>query len=442
MIDIQLVRREPDRVRAALARRGADSDLDRLLASDIRWREETARRDEVRRRVKDLSREVGQARRAGDTARAEELAGQSRSLGPEERAIDAELAALDTERRQLLLEIPNLPDPAAPDGSSPADNVVVRWWSPRSGAEGRSGPPDASEYQPHQRVPHWEIGTELGLLDMERAAKLSGSMFPMYRGMGAALLRAMTALALDRHADVFEEVRPPTLVRTETMVSTGHLPKFADDAYHVERDDLWAIPTAEVPLASMRRGEILTEGELPALMTAATACFRREAGAAGRDTRGLLRVHEFDKVELFAYTTPAQAQQVFEDMVRRAEGLLQELGLAYRVLDLCAGDLGQASARTFDLEVYSPGTDQWLEVSSASWCGDYQARRANVRYRPQDGSGPALVHTLNGSALAWGRPWAALVETGRQEDGSIRLPECLRPYLGGAAGIPGPRLDA
>jgi seryl-tRNA synthetase len=438
MIDIQLVRREPDRVRAALARRGVDSDLDRLLVVDARWREETARRDEVRRRIKDLSREVGEARRAGDTARAEELSGQSRSLGPEERAIDAELAALDAERRELLLEIPNLPDPAAPDGSSPADNVVVRWWSPGTGAEGRSGPPDASEYQPHQRVPHWEIGAELGLLDLERGSKLSGSMFPVYRGMGAKLLRAMSSLALDRHADAFEEIRPPTLVRTDTMVSTGHLPKFADDAYHVERDDLWAIPTSEVPLASLRRGEILVEGELPVRLTAGTSCFRREAGAAGRDTRGVLRVHEFDKVELFAYTTPGQAEDMFGEIVGRAEGLLRELGLAYRVVDLCAGDLGQASARTFDLEVYAPGTDQWLEVSSVSWCGDYQARRANIRYRPTDGSGPAFVHTLNGSALAPGRPWAALVETGRQEDGSIRLPECLRPYLGGATEIPPP----
>jgi seryl-tRNA synthetase len=438
MIDIQLVRREPDRVRAALARRGVDSDLDRLLVADARWREETARRDEVRRRIKDLSREVGEARRVGDRARAEELSGQSRSLGPEERTIDAELAALDAERRELLLEIPNLPDPAAPEGSSPADNVVVRWWSPGNGDEGRSAPPDVSEYQPHQRVPHWEIGAELGLLDLERGSKLSGSMFPVYRGMGAKLLRAMNSLALDRHADAFEEIRPPTLVRTETMVSTGHLPKFADDAYHVERDDLWAIPTSEVPLASLRRGEILVEGELPVRLTAGTSCFRREAGAAGRDTRGVLRVHEFDKVELFAYTTPGQAEEMFGEIVGRAEGLLRELGLAYRVVDLCAGDLGQASARTFDLEVYAPGTDQWLEVSSVSWCGDYQARRANIRYRPADGSGPAFVHTLNGSALAPGRPWAALVETGRQEDGSISLPECLRPYLGGATQIPAP----
>jgi seryl-tRNA synthetase len=285
-------------------------------------------------------------------------------------------------------------------------------------------------------VPHWEIGAQLGLLDLERGSKLSGSMFPVYRGMGAKLLRAINSLALDRHADAFEEIRPPTLVRTETMMSTGHLPKFADDAYHIERDDLWAIPTSEVPLASLARGEILAEAQLPKRLTAATACFRREAGAAGRDTRGVLRVHEFDKVELFAYTAPEQAMEVFGEIVGRAEALLRDLGLAYRVVDLCAGDLGQASARTFDLEVYSPGTDQWLEVSSVSWCGDYQARRANTRYRPAEGSGPAFVHTLNGSALAPGRPWAAMVETGRQPDGSIRIPECLHRYLGGATVIP------
>ena len=248
---------------------------------------------------------------------------------------------------------------------------------------------------------------------------------------GARLLRALTAFALDRHADDFEEIRPPTLVLTETMISTGHLPKFADEAYHLERDDLWAIPTAEVPLTSMYRGEILDEADLPVRLTASTACFRREAGAAGRDTRGLLRVHEFDKVELFAYTTPEGGPEAQADILRRAETLLQELGLHYRVLDLCAGDLGSSSARTFDLEVYAPGVDRWLEVCSVSWCRDYQARRANVRYRPAGGGGPELVHTLNGSALAWARIWAALVENGRQADGSVRLPEVLAPYLGG-----------
>jgi seryl-tRNA synthetase len=251
------------------------------------------------------------------------------------------------------------------------------------------------------------------------------------------LARALCQAALDRNADAYEEVRPPTLVRTDTMVSTGHLPKFAEDGYHLERDDLWAIPTAEVPLTSLARGEILDHRLLPVKLMAYTPCYRREAGAAGRDTRGLLRVHEFDKVELLAYAAPDQAPAVHADILARAEGLLRDLGLAYRVVDLCAGDLGGSSARTFDLEVYAPGCDQWLEASSVSWFTDYQARRANIRYRPDDGSGTAFVHTLNGSGLAVPRVWAALVETHRQPDGSIALPEVLHPYLRGATAIKG-----
>jgi len=256
-------------------------------------------------------------------------------------------------------------------------------------------------------------------------------MFPLYRGPGARLLRALTAFAIDRHSPPYEEIRPPTVVLTETMTSTGHLPKFADDAYHVERDDLWLIPTAEVPLTSMHRGEILEESQLPLRYTASTACYRREAGSAGRDTRGLLRVHEFDKVELFAYASPEGALDAQADILARAESMLQDLELPYRVLDLCTGDLGGPSARTFDLEAYAPGVDRWLEVSSVSWYRDYQARRANVRYRPAGGGPLQLVHTVNGSALAWPRIWAALVENGRQGDGTVMLPEVLAPYLGG-----------
>jgi seryl-tRNA synthetase len=248
-------------------------------------------------------------------------------------------------------------------------------------------------------------------------------------------MRALGALSLAQNADEYEEIRPPTFALTETMTSTGHLPKSQDEMYAIERDDLWAIPTAEVPLTSMHRGEILEESRLPIKMTALTACFRREAGAAGRDTRGLLRVHEFDKAELFAYCTPAQSQACFDDVLARAERLLRLLELPYRVLDLCAGDLGTSAARTFDLEAYSPGVDRWLEVSSVSWFRDFQSRRANVRFRGPDSS-PALVHTVNGSALGFSRTWAAVVETHRQADGSIRLPEALRPFMGGASTIP------
>jgi seryl-tRNA synthetase len=254
-------------------------------------------------------------------------------------------------------------------------------------------------------------------------------MFPLYRGDGSRLLRAFGAFALDQHRDAYEEIRPPSFALTETMMSTGHLPKSQDDMYAIERDDLWAIPTAEVPLTSMHRNEILDPARLPIRMTAQTPCFRREAGSAGRDTRGLLRVHEFDKVELFAYCLPEQAPAAHADILARAERLLQLLGLTYRVLDLCAGDLGTSSARTVDLEVFSPGVDRWLEVSSVSWFRDFQARRANVRYRTEGGT--QFVHTVNGSALAWARIWAAVVETNRLEDGSVRLPDVLVPYLGG-----------
>jgi seryl-tRNA synthetase len=434
MIDIRLVREHPDSVKAALARRGVDpAEIDELCNADVRSRDAVGRRDELRARVKELSRQVGAARKAGDDDRAGALSEESRQVAVEEKDAAEEAEVYQEAVRRALLVLPNLPAPDAPDGAGPEDNPVARRWPERPFVYGE-----------HQRRPHWDVGRDLGILDLEGGARLAGSMFPMFRGIGSALLRALSAFALDRHSDSYEEVRPPTLVRTETMVSTGHLPKFSDESYHIERDELWAIPTAEVPLTSMARGEILDEAQLPLRLTAATACFRREAGAAGRDTRGLLRVHEFDKVELFAYATPSQAPAVHADMVRRVDDLLQALELEYRVLDLCAGDLGNSSARTFDFEVYAPGCDMWLEVSSVSWFGDYQARRANVRFRPAGrsassaGAAPAFVHTLNGSALAWARIWAALIETGRRPDGSVVLPDVLAPYLGGRSVIPVP----
>jgi seryl-tRNA synthetase len=434
MIDIQLLRDDPDAVKAALARRGVEAaEVDEILEVDTAWRRRVHEAESKRGEVKALSREVGDARKAGDTALADELTARSRALGQEERAAAGQAEALAEDRRERLLYLPNIPADDAPDGAGEEDNVELRRWWPGQDA----GRPEPQRLE-HQEVPHWEIGESLQLLDMERGARLAGSMFPLYRGPGARLLRALTAFAIDRHSPEYEEIRPPTVVLTDTMVSTGHLPKFADDAYHIERDDLWLIPTAEVPLTSMHRGEILEESQLPLRFTAATACYRREAGSAGRDTRGLLRVHEFDKVELFAYATPDGALSAQADILERAEAMLQDLELPYRVLDLCAGDLGGSSARTFDLEVYSPGVDRWLEVSSVSWFRDYQARRANVRYRPSGGGGPQLVHTVNGSALAWPRIWAALMENGRQPDGTVMLPECLAPYVGGELLIKAP----
>jgi seryl-tRNA synthetase len=428
------VREDRDGVAAALGRRGVDrAEVDRVADLDTEARERVRAQEQLRAQVNELSRRVRDARRSGEPDVVDALSEQSRKLGEHERELAAAAESVQHELREALLMLPNLPAEEVPDGAGPDDNVELRRWWP--GIE--SGRP-APEYEPHQRVPHWEIGRELGLLDLERGVRLSGSMFPLYRGMGSRLLRALSALALSRHVDAYEEIRPPTFVLTETMTATGHLPRFADEGYYIERDGLWAIPTAEVPLTSLYRGEILDEAELPMRFCAATACFRREAGAAGRDTRGLVRTHEFDKVELMAYATPEQAASVHADITARAEALLRELGLQYQVLDLCAGDLSAPSARTLDLEVFGPSVDHFWEVSSVSWYRDYQARRANIRYRPSGGGPPAFVHTLNGSALAWSRIWPALVETGRRPDGAVELPECLAPYLGGETVITPP----
>ncbi len=431
MIDVRRLRTEFDVVRDAMSRRGGDvvSQLERAGELDARQRELSVQRDDLRARVKVISKEVGLLRRDGRVDEAEKLQAESRDLGEQEAALDRDGEAVAAELRDLLLRIPNIPADGAPIGVSDADNPVVRTVGF-----------DPEAYGAHQRVPHWEIGSELGILDTERAVKISGSMFTMYRKQGATLARALTQLALDRNADAFEEIRPPSLVLSSTLTATGQLPKFADDAYHIERDDLWCIPTAEVPLTSIAKDEILDEADLPMRLMAYSPCFRREAGSAGRDTRGLLRVHEFDKVELLAYTTPAEAPAMLDEIINRAETTIASLGLAHRVLDICTGDLGQSHHRSFDIEVYAPGVDQWLEVSSISWFSDYQARRANIRYRPApgdgaEGKGTEIVHTLNGSALAVPRVWAAIVETHRQPDGSIRIPEPLLPYLRGATSI-------
>jgi seryl-tRNA synthetase len=426
MLDIRRLRAEPEAVNAALARRGHDpTTLDEVLTLDREQRSLAERRDQIRSEISILSKQVGQARRSGDTAAAEELAARSRALGDDEKSVAARVDELAEAVRERLLRVANLPAEECPSGRGEEDNVIVRVEQY-----------DPAAYGDHQRVPHWEIGEQLGILDVERGAKMSGSMFVLYRKQGAALVRALVQLALDRNGDAYEEIRPPTLVRTDTMISTGHLPKFIDDAYHLERDDLWAIPTAEVPLTSLARDEILDEAQLPMKLMAHTSCFRREAGSAGRDTRGLLRVHEFDKVEILAYATPEQAAAVHADILGRAEATIRALGFAYRIVDICTGDLGNSAARTFDIEVYAPGVDRWLEVSSCSWFSDYQARRANIRYRPAGQKGTQVVHTLNGSALAVPRVWAALVETYRQPDGSVHLPELLAPYLRGGTVIP------
>jgi seryl-tRNA synthetase len=423
VIDLRLLRSAPDEVRAALARRNKTDllvNLDQAVALDETSRTIVLRRDAVRAEVNELSKQVGKLRRDGDTDAAEVLQSRSRALGEHENILAAEYDRVQTELREIMLRLPNLPHPDAPDGHSDADNPLVK------------GPINLpSEFAEHQQVPHWETAAALGILDNERATKISGAMFTMQRGAGATLARALCQLALDRNADEFEEIRPPSLVSTTTLTATCHLPKFADDAFAIERDDLWCIPTAEVPLTSLHAGEILEAESLPVKLMAYTPCYRREAGSAGRDTRGMLRAHEFDKVEVFAIATAEQSPDLLQHLVERAEGTIAALGLPYRIIEICTGDMGQSHHRSFDIEVYAPGTDSWLEVSSVSWFSGYQARRADIRYRVAGQKGTTIADTLNGSALAVPRVWAAIIENYRQPDGSVVVPEVLRPYMRG-----------
>jgi seryl-tRNA synthetase len=427
MIDVRKLRSEPDAVRAAMARRGKPElleQLDQALALDVQLRTIATDRDALRKQVNDVSKQVGQLRRDGQIEQAETLQAESRVLGGRESDLAGSAERVEGELRQLLLIVPNLPHPDAPNGASDDDNPV------RVGPIGQ-----VDGFADHQRVPHWEIGTELGILDNERAAKISGSMFVMLRGLGATMSRALCQLALDRNADAFEEIRPPSLVTTSTLTATGQLPKFADDSYFIERDDLWCIPTAEVPLTSLGRDDIIDEADLPRRYMAHSACYRREAGSAGKDTRGLLRTHEFDKVEILAYATAEQAPDLLTEMVGRAEATIAALGLPYRIIEICTGDMGQSHHRSFDIEVFAPGCDRWLEVSSISWFSDYQGRRGNLRYRPTGAKGTEIAHTLNGSALATPRVLAAIWENYRQPDGSVRIPDVLLPYMRGHTSI-------
>ena len=430
MIDVRLLRNTPDAVRVAMERRAKPDLLDQVdhaVRLDTRLRDIVVERDEVRRQVNDISKQVGSLRKAGDTAGAEALMGQSRDLGARETGLAAESDEVEAALREVLLRIPNVPHADAPNGAGDHDNPVV------------VGPNNLpASYPEHQRVPHWDTAHQLGILDNERAVKISGAMFTMQRGLGATLARALCQYALDMNADAFEEIRPPSLVTSATLTATGQLPKFADDAYSVERDDLWCIPTAEVPLTSIYAGEILSDAEMPKRLMAYSPCYRREAGSAGRDTRGMLRAHEFDKVEILALAMAEQAPDLLVELRDRAERLIAGLGLPYRIIEICTGDLGQSHHRSFDIEVYAPGCDAWLEVSSVSWFSDYQARRADIRVKRGTQKGTEIAHTLNGSALAVPRVWAAILENYRQPDGSVLIPTALHPYMRGAVSIPAP----
>ena len=427
MIDVRLLRTNLDGVRSALARRGKPdllAQVDEAVALDTRLREMSLERDALRAEVNDLSKQVGALRRDKKNDEAEALMERSRAGGDRERVLQSEIDTVQDALQQIMLRIPNLPHPDAPDGAGDHENPIVK------------GPINLpATFGEHQRVPHWETATALGILDNERATKIAGAMFTMQRGLGATLARALCQFALDQNADAFEEIRPPSFVTTSTLTATGHLPKFADDAYAIERDDLWAIPTAEVPLTSLHAGEVLDEAELPVRLMAYSPCYRREAGSAGRDTRGMLRAHEFDKVEILAIARPEDAPELLTELVGRAEALMAALELPYRIIEICTGDMGGSHHRSFDIEVYAPGCDAWLEVSSVSWFSDYQARRADIRFKRTGQKGTEIANTLNGSALAVPRVWAAICENHRQPDGSVRIPDVLRPYMRGATHI-------
>ena len=427
MIDVRLLRTNIEGVRTALARRGKPevlSQIDEAVQLDSRLRDITTERDAIRAEVNDLSKQVGTLRRDKRNDEAEALMGRSRELGETERVLQAEFDEVQGALHQIMLRIPNLPHADAPNGAGDHENPVVK------------GPINMpAQFADHQRVPHWETASHLGILDNERATKIAGAMFTMQRGLGATLARALCQFALDSNADAFEEIRPPSFVTTATLTATGHLPKFADDAYAIERDDLWAIPTAEVPLTSLHAGEVLEESELPVRLMAYTPCYRREAGSAGRDTRGMLRAHEFDKVEILAIARPEDAPELLTELVARAESLMAALELPYRIIEICTGDMGGSHHRSYDIEVYAPGCDAWLEVSSVSWFSDYQARRADIRFKRTGQKGTEIANTLNGSALAVPRVWAAICENHRQPDGSVRIPDVLRPYMRGATHI-------
>jgi seryl-tRNA synthetase len=427
VIDIRYLRSEPDAVRELMARRNKPELiglLDEALGFDGRMREITAERDAIRQQVNELSKQVGTLRRNGDDKAAEGLQAESRSLGDKEQSLAAETDEVTSKLKDVLLRLPNIPHADVVVGTDDSQNPTI------------TGPMNLpASFQEHQRVAHWDTATALGILDNERAVKISGAMFTMQRGAGATLARALCQYALDSNADAFEEIRPPSLVSTATLTATGQLPKFADDAYSMSKDDLWCIPTAEAPLTSIHAGEVLAEADLPIRYMAHSSCYRREAGSAGRDTRGMLRSHEFDKVEIFSIATPEGAPAMLTELITRVERVIANLGLPYRIIEICTGDMGQSHHRSFDIEVYAPGCDAWLEVSSISWFSDYQARRGDIRMKRTGQKGTEFAHTLNASALAVPRVWAAIMENFRQEDGSVAIPPVLHPYMRGTTVI-------
>ncbi len=415
MLSINLIRENPNVVREALDRRDEDhAPLDRIIELDERRRVILSSSEALRARRNQVSKELSKMKE-----KPPEVIGEMRQVGSEIKTLETDLKELDEELDLLLLQIPNIPLQDVPSGVDESGNVLIK----------TVGTAPTFNFQPR---PHWEIGENLGILDFERGVKISGSRFYVLKGRGARLQRALISWMVDFHQSQngYTEIYPPFVVKREALVGSAQLPKFADNVYHDEQDDLWLVPTAEVPLTNMHRDEILDATDLPINYVAYTPCFRREKMSAGRDTRGIKRGHQFDKVEMYKYVAPEDSEEALQSMLSHAEGVAQALGLSHRVLELCTGDLGFHSAKSYDVEVWAPGCEEWLEVSSCSNCLDFQARRANIRYRPKEGARPRYVHTLNGSGLGLPRVLISVLETYQQADGSVRIPEVLQSYTG------------
>lgn len=425
MLDLKFIRENAPLVQEKLDRRGTAFDLEHLLKLDAERRRLLVDVEQWRREKKLLSQQVRETR-AGEGGKDEAalLMARSRETSVALKEGEDRLAVIEHEVNDLLLLIPNMPHASVPVGQNPEENVEVRRW----------GTPRAFDYGPR---PHWEIGEDLGILDLARAARLAGARFPLLKGEGALLERALINFMLDQHVREhgYTEVFPPILVSRESMTGTGQLPKFAQELFRTADDPYFLIPTAEVPITNMHREEILEAGTLPLKYVAYTPCFRREAGSYGKDTRGIIRQHQFNKVELVKFTEPAESYEALEQLTADAEEILRQLELPYRVVVLCTGDLGFAAAKTYDLEVWFPSQAVYREVSSCSNFEDFQARRAGIRYRPEPGAKAQLVHTLNGSGLAIGRTWAAILENYQEADGSVTVPKALRSYMGGLTKI-------
>ena len=422
MLDIRVIREETEAVKAFLKARNNDFDVDAVLALDDERKKLQAALDDLKAKRNAGSKEVGKIRAAGGDASA--IMDEMKRLSEQVKADDARVAEIDEQLRSLMMQIPNRPDATVPIGKDETENVEIR----------RVGTPRTFDFEPK---PHWDIAEACGLLDLERGPRMAQSRFTVFKGLGARLERAIMNYMLDLHVmkQGYTEFNVPVMVNSDTMLGTGQLPKFAEDLYKVDRDDLWMIPTAEVPLTNMHHGETLAEADLPKYYTAYTPCFRRESGSYGRDVRGIMRLHQFDKVEMVKICTPETSYDELEKLTNNAEDVLKGLGLPYRVIVLCTGDMGFGSAKTYDVEVWLPSQNCYREISSCSNCVDFQARRMNTRYRPAGGGKPRFVHTLNGSGLAVGRTFIAVLENFQNADGSIDLPDALVPYMGGVKHI-------